>query len=189
LEDPFFVSGTVDTSFAPALLCRHSIGSCFIYLGLLGLIAYHGKLQPLTTDSSCVSEFVQYVHTSKRIKYCRSILLELGVPQTGLSPIYGDNMAAIMMANNTRPTDHTRHLDIHWFAIQEWIHMDGDIILLHIPGILNPSDSQTKALSYRLHHRHMSHAMGSLGSPFLAGHFKLVTCDGFAIKTLYLRFD
>ena len=141
LEDPFLASGMVDTSYAPNLLCHRSIGGCFIYIGLLGLIAYYGKIQPLTTDSSCASEFIQYVHTGKCIKYCRSILMELGIPQNGPSPIYGDNMAAIMMANNTYPTDRTRHLDIRWFAIQEWIHVDQDIILLHIAGILNPSDS------------------------------------------------
>ena len=116
----------------------------------------------------------------------RSILHELGIPQNGPSPIYGDNMAAILMANNTRPTDRTRHLDIRWFAIQEWIHVDHDIILLHIAGTLNPSDSQTKALRYKLHHRHMSRAMGHLGSPFLSGRFRLVSRDGGTIKALYL---
>jgi hypothetical protein len=40
------------------------------------------------------------------------ILIELGIPQNAPSPIYGDNMAAILMANNTRPTYRTRHLDI-----------------------------------------------------------------------------
>jgi hypothetical protein len=186
LDDPFLASATVDASFGPDIHCRRSIGASFIYLGLLYLISYVGKLQPFTTDSSCAAEFVQYVHTGKRLKYVRSILVELGIPQKGPSPIYGDNMAAIMMANNTRPTERTRHLDIRWFAIQEWIHVDCDIILLHIPGILNPSDSQTKALSYRLHHRHMSRAMGALGSPFLSGLFKLVTRDGTSIKAIYL---
>jgi len=186
LDDPFLASATVDASFGPNLLCRRSVGGSFIYLGLLSLISYIGKLQPFTTDSTCAAEFVQYVHTGKRLKYVRSILLELGIPQNGPSPIYGDNMAAILMANNTRPTDRTRHLDIRWFTIQEWIHVDQDIILLHIPGILNPSDSQTKALSYRLHHRHMSRAMGHLGSPFLSGQFGLVTRDGCTIKALFL---
>jgi hypothetical protein len=157
-----------------------------MYLGLLYLISYVGKLQPLTTDSSCAAEFIQYVHTGKRIKYVRSILVEIGIPQHGPSPIYGDNMAAILMANNTRPTDRTRHLDIRWFAIQEWIHVDCDVILIHIPGILNPSDAQTKALTYRLHHRHMSRAMGSLGSPFLSGRFKLITRNGGSIKACFL---
>lgn len=186
LSDPFLASATVDTSYGPQLHCRRSIGGSFIYLGLLGLIAYVGKLQPLTTDSTCASEFIQYVHTGKRLKFVRSILIELNVPQHGPSPIYGDNMAAIMMANNTRPTDRTRHLDIRWFAIQEWIHLDGDIILLHIPGILNPSDAQTKALSFRLHHRHMSRAMGALGSPFLSGRFHLVSRNSVSIKALFL---
>ena len=37
--------------------------------------------------------------------------------------------------------------DIHWFAIQQWIQqVDQDIVLVHIPGVLNPSDEQTKAL-------------------------------------------
>jgi hypothetical protein len=97
-------------------------------------------------------------------------------------------MAAILMANNTRPTDRTRHLDIHWFTIQEWIHVDRDIILVHIAGILNPSYSQTKALSYKLHHHHMSRAMGYLGSPFLSGRFQLVTCDGCTMKAVFLAF-
>jgi hypothetical protein len=138
------------------------------------------------TDSSCAAEFVQYVHTGKRLKYIRSILIKLGVKQNGPSPIYGDDMAAIMMANNTRPTERTRHLDIRWFALQEWIHVDCDIIPLHIPGVLNPSDAQSKALSYRLHHRHMSRAMGALGSPFLSGRFQLLSRDGSSIKTIIL---
>lgn len=186
MADPFLASATVDASFGPNLLCRHSVGASFIYLGLLYLISYVGKLQPFTTDSSCAAEFVQYVHTGKRLKYVRSILIELGIKQHGPSPIYGDNMAAIMMANNTRPTERTRHLDIRWFALQEWIHVDCDIILLHIPGVLNPSDAQSKALSYRLHHRHMSRAMGALGSPFLSGRFHLISRDGNSIKTIFL---
>jgi hypothetical protein len=113
-------------------------------------------------------------------------MIELGFPQHGPSPIYGNNMKSILMANNTCPTECTRHLDICWFTIQEWIHVDCDIILVHIPGILNPSDAQTKALLYCLHHCHMSHAMGALGSPFLSGCFKLATHGGLSIKAFYL---
>jgi len=99
VTDPFLTSATVDMSYGPELLCRHSIGASFIYLSLLCLVSYVGKLQPLTTDSSCAAEFVQYVHTGKRVKYVHSIMTELGFPQNGPSPIYGDNMAAILMAN------------------------------------------------------------------------------------------
>jgi hypothetical protein len=62
--------------------------------------------------------------------------------------MFGDNISAIMMANNMRPTDCTRHMDIRWFALQEWIHVDTtDIIVIHISGILNPADALTKALA------------------------------------------
>jgi hypothetical protein len=55
---------------------------------------------------------------------------------------------------------------VRYFALQEWIHVDKDIILIHIPTILNSADALTKALAWTKHHRHMSRAMGHLGSPF-----------------------
>jgi hypothetical protein len=41
----------------------------------------------------------------------------------------------------------SRHIHIQHFAIQEW-HQRGDIIMHHIPGIINPSDQATKALGW-----------------------------------------
>ena len=51
------------------------------------------------------------------------------------------------------PTERTRHIDIRFFAIQGWKER-GDIILHHIPGIINPSDDLTKPLGWVLHSRH-----------------------------------
>ena len=49
-----------------------------------------------------------------------------------------------MLSFNARvPTERTRHIDIRFFAIQGWKEQ-GDIILRHIPGIINPSDDLTK---------------------------------------------
>jgi hypothetical protein len=111
---------------------------------------------------------------------------EFGYPQSGPSPIFGDNISSIMMANNVRPTDQTRHIDIRYFALQEWIHVDKDIILIHIPTILNSADALTKALAWLKHHRHMSRAMGHLGSPFHPGRYKLVPVTNDSIKALYI---
>ena len=95
-------------------------------------------------------------------------------------------MSSIMMANNVCPTDRTRHMDICWFALQEWIHVDKDIIVVHIAGIINPADALTKALSWLKHHRHMSHAMGALGSPFLPLHkYHLTPIGDGTIKAIY----
>jgi hypothetical protein len=55
------------------------------------------------------------------------------------------------MINAGKPTNRTRHVDIQLFAIQEWKNR-GDIILSHIPGIINIADALTKALGWILHH-------------------------------------
>jgi hypothetical protein len=54
-------------------------------------------------------------------------------------------------------------MDIRWFALQEWIHLDKDIILIHISGEINAADALTKALAWIKHYRHTSHAMGTTG--------------------------
>ena len=69
-------------------------------------------------------------------------------------------MSALQIINNnTSPMEQTRHLDIKYYAIQDW-RAAGDIIMEHIPGILNPSDDMTKPLGYVLHARHCQQIMG-----------------------------
>ena len=70
------------------------------------------------------------------------------------------------MINEFRPTPRARHIDIQYFAIQEW-RAAKDIIMKHLSGILNPSDDLTKPLGWILHARHARRGMGhcKLGSP------------------------
>eukprot|EP00980_Cylindrotheca_fusiformis_P018583 scaffold6159_cov207-Cylindrotheca_fusiformis.AAC.1 len=63
------------------------------------------------------------------------------------------------MINARIPTERSRHILIQFFAIQDWKDA-GDIILHHIPGIINPSDDLTKPLGWILHSRHCRRLMG-----------------------------
>jgi hypothetical protein len=78
--------------------------------------------------------------------------------------LYIDNKAAIDMINVNRPTPRSRHIDIQYFAIQEW-RAGGLILVRHIPGILNSADQATKALGWTLHDRHARRLMGHFGPP------------------------
>jgi hypothetical protein len=49
-----------------------------------------------------------------------------------------------MTANARRPTECSRHIDIQNFALQERVQ-NGDEILKHVQGTINPSDALTKA--------------------------------------------
>jgi len=42
-----------------------------------------------------------------------------------------------------------------------------DIILIHLPGVVNPADMLTKALGWALHHRHAPTSWGTVA--ILAG--------------------
>jgi hypothetical protein len=155
--------GYVDASHATCLKTRRSVtGMVFMLAG--GAVYYKSKLQPTVSTSSTEAELIAAVQAAKIAKYLRSVLLELGYPQDGPTILHEDNEAAIHVANNTKPTARTRHVDIAWFAIQEW-RENRDIDLQYINTKINPSDSLTKAVAWVLHRRHCHRAMGHLGPP------------------------
>ena len=64
-----------------------------------------------------------------------------------------------IMINKSRHTLHACHIEIQHFTIQEWCKQ-GDIIIEHLPGIINPSVGLTKALGWVLLSRHARRGMG-----------------------------
>ena len=158
------LAGYVDAAHATDLTTRRSItGLVFMLCG--GPIAYKSKVQSTVSTSSTEAEFIAAVQSAKIAKYLRSILHELGYTQPSPTVLYEDNQAAILMINASRPTPRARHIDIQHFAIQEW-KSNGDIILCHIPGIINPADALTKSLGSTLHYRHVRRMMGHYEVPW-----------------------
>ena len=82
------------------------------------------------------------------------LLKQLGFEQVGPTPIHIDNLPALKMINdNTSPTERTRHIDIIYYQLQDW-RIGGYIIMLHIKGILNLNNAETKPLGFVLHSCH-----------------------------------
>ena len=154
----------LDAAHATDLLTRRSVtGLIILFCG--AAIAYKSRLQPLVATSSTEAEFYAAVTAAKMVKYLRYVAMQLGAMRPGPSPLYIDNQAAIAMINESRPTPRARHIEIQHFAIQQWKQF-GDILLHHLPGIINSSDGMTKALSWVLFSRHVRRGMGhyKLGS-------------------------
>ena len=153
-SSPFTLTGFVDAAHGNDLRTRRSTtGYAFTLAG--GAIAYRSKTQSLTATSSCEAEFYAAVTAAKVAKYLRSILLELGFPQKSPTLLHEDNASTIKLINAKQPTERSRHVDIQFFAIQDW-NSQGHILMVHtIPGIINPSDNLTKPLGWVLHSRHM----------------------------------
>ena len=160
-EDPTTLVGYVDAAYGTDSKTRRSVtGTVFTLCG--GAIAFRSKLQAVVATSSTEAEFIAAVQAAKTAKYLRSVLDELGFPQIGPTKLYEDNEAAILMTNAGKPTQRSQHIDIQHFALQEW-KRNGDIVMVHIPGVINPADALTKALGWILHHRHVRRAMGHYG--------------------------
>jgi len=157
-SSPLQLVAYVDAAHANDLRNRRSTtGYAFTLCN--GAVAYRTKTQSITATSSTEAEFLAAILTAKQAKYLRAVMTELGFPQDEPTPIYEDNMSAIKMINARVPTERSRHIDIQHFAIQDWKEA-GDIVMRHIPGIINPADDLTKPLGWVLHARHARRIMG-----------------------------
>jgi hypothetical protein len=83
---------------------------------------------------------------SKMLLFIRSILWDLGISQHTGTVIYKDNDAATAMTNAQKPTTRTRHMDIRYFALTEWVERDL-VILEIIHTSVNKADHLTKNLT------------------------------------------
>ncbi|KAG7338168.1 reverse transcriptase RNA-dependent DNA polymerase [Nitzschia inconspicua] len=118
----------------------------------LGAIAYRSKKQTVTATSSTEAEFIAAVSAAKTAKYLRAVLHELSFPQLSPTPIHIDNVSSIQIIYACKPTERSRHIAIQAFAIQDWKD-NGDILMHHIPGVINPSDSLTKPTGWGMTER------------------------------------
>ena len=65
------------------------------------------------------------------------------------------------MANQQQPTKGTRHMQLKYFAIQEWVEKDL-IYMRRITTEHNYADAMTKNLGRTKHHYHFDYIMGCL---------------------------
>jgi hypothetical protein len=91
--------------------------------------------------------------TGKMILFMRSVLWDLGVPQEAATILYEDNDACTAMANAQKPTPRTRHMDIKYFLLSEWVERDL-MLLERIDTSINLADHFTKSLLPALFHWH-----------------------------------
>ena len=157
------VHGFVDSDWAACPKTRRSFsGICIRLAG--GTIAYKSRLQPTVSQSSTEAEFIAAADAGKMILYIRSILFDLGIPQQSASLLYEDNDGCIAMANAGKPTSRTRHIDIKYHAICEWVERDL-MLLERVPTSQNMSDHFTKNLPKILFHRHVDFVLGHIPPP------------------------
>jgi len=153
----------IDAGHANELRQRRSTTGCGCSLAG-GVIACCSCAQSICAKSPTEAELITANAAAKVTKYLRFILHELGYTQTEPTPVYEDKDSASKIVNHSQPTDRSRHVEIGCFALQHWRPMKA-IILIHLPGVVNPADMLAKALGWVLHHCHAAYLMGHYGNP------------------------
>ncbi len=126
-----------------------------------GAVVYKTKYQKAIALSSTEAEFVSASDTGKSALYIRSILQDLGFPQSSPTKLHIDNAGAVFMVSAQAPTKRTRHVDIRYFALLEWSETK-QLLATAIPTDGNPSDSFTKATGRTKFHQHADCYMGRI---------------------------
>ncbi|RXW14197.1 hypothetical protein EST38_g11655 [Candolleomyces aberdarensis] len=110
-----------------------------------GAISWKSYTQKSIATSSTEAEYMALFDCSKQVLWLRILLKELGIPMQVPTPIYVDNQGAIFNASNLVQERRTKHIDVRYHKIQEYVE-EGQVVLYYIPTTENPADIFTKPL-------------------------------------------
>jgi hypothetical protein len=173
-----------DSDWATCVKTRQSFSSICIQLAG-GTIAYKTKFQPTVALSSTKAEFMAACDVGRMCLFIRSLLWDLNIPQEAATVAYEDNDGCTSMGNAQKPTPRTRHIDIKYFALCDWIKRNL-LLLERIDTSINPADHLTKTLSCILFHRHADFLLGHVPPKYLPVYQHAITMYGDFYKDINL---
>jgi len=148
--DAFTIHAYADSDWATWVKTRRLFhGTCIRLAG--GTIAYKCKFQPTVARSPTEAEFMAAYDTGKMILFVRSILWDLHVPQEAATIQFENNDGCTAMDNAQKPTTCTRHINIKFFSLCEWVERNL-MLLERIDTSINMSDYMTKGVQTTLFH-------------------------------------
>lgn len=142
----FRLSVYVDSDHAADVDDRKSISGYIIYLGSTPIVWRSKKQKGKAAESSCEAEYISMSACINELVWIIAILSELSLRVPTPVPIYCDNKAANDLAYNPVHHDRTKHIDIRYHRIREFI-LDGTVEIVHIRTEDNPADIFTKSVT------------------------------------------
>ena len=130
-----------DSDYATCPDTRRSQSGFVVYLGRTPA-SFGSSRQKTSALSSTEAEYVAAAKAVSNTIWLRTLLGELGYPQTLPTPVYEDNAGCIRMVINQVST--VKHIDIRHHFIRE-LRESKEIEMFKIKGINNPADMLTKS--------------------------------------------
>jgi hypothetical protein len=133
--------------------------------------------------SSTEAEFMVACNVSRMCLFVRSILWDLDIPQEAATVAYKDKDGCTAMGNAQKLTSRTRHIDIKYFALCDWMERNL-IILERINTSINLADHLTKILPRTLFHCHTDFLLGLVSPKYLGVYQHAITTYGDLYKDI-----
>jgi transposase len=135
----------VDSDHAGDRLTRRSRTGYFIFMNMAP-VDWYSKKQGTIESSVFGAEFVAMKTAMEVLRGLRYKLRMMGVPISGPTYAYGDNMSVIYNTQRPESTLKKKSNSICYHAIRESVAM-GEMLTAHVPTAVNPADICTKVLS------------------------------------------
>ena len=142
----FKLSVYVDSDHASDVDDRKSMSGYIIYLGSTPIVWRSKKQKCKPSESSTEAEYVAFNACINEVVWIIAFLSELGFSIPTPVPVYYDNSSAKDLAHNPVHHERTKHIDIRYHRIREFI-LDGTISLYYVPTQDNPADIFTKSVT------------------------------------------
>jgi len=132
---------------------RHSVTGFIIYLQGTP-ISWKSKSQRSITLSSTEAEYVALSEVTAEIMFIKQILEFLEMKMELPIKVHVDNVGAIYLANNSTIGQRTKHIDVRYHYVREYIE-DGIVTIIFVKSGDNDADIFTKNTPGELHNKHI----------------------------------
>jgi hypothetical protein len=141
-----------DSDWAGDKVTRISVTGFIIFL--LGVpIFWKSKGQKSVSLSSSEAEYYALSESAKEIKFIAQILLTMGIPVRLPIVVRVDNVGAIFMSENTSAGSRTKHIDIRYHFVREFVE-NKFIKIIFVRTSENVSDGFTKNVTGDIYEKH-----------------------------------
>jgi transposase InsO family protein len=135
---------------------RSTSGYVFLMCG--AAISWQSKKQSTIALSTTEAELMAITSSMKELLWFRTQLGGLHLDSTQPTTLLVDSQCAIDIANNSKISDRSKHIDVKHFFIREHIEA-GTVKLQHIPSAEQAADTLTKPL-HRVAFKHCAALIG-----------------------------
>lgn len=142
-HDTLTLSGFSDASHGNFLDNRCSFSGYIFCLGS-SVFSWRSRKQRSTAYSTAESEYMALAMAAKQYVWIQRGIKEF-VKTDVPSALFCDNTAAIDLSHNPKLNDRTKHIDIAYHFVRQYVEA-GTITLLHVSSNKNLADICTKAL-------------------------------------------